>query len=539
MGTHAIDYYYGNSTTAVPTLSATASVSASAKPSLSANASTSATRIGSVSVTSTTAAAATTAPVADPSPVANGKKKRQDVVPTSVITSASISINTTATANVTASAKPSVSASVSTSASPLPTTPSTKTQPITLLLEAIVYGIQILLLLFSSILSPFIQFDSGYSSSTNDYSKAGASGFDAYDSRGTVYVEKGNRHGDEDDDDTDSQYDSLSGRHDQTTSDYSSRYDTAIGTNNNKKLNNSNDRYNQGIGGRYNDSKPTAADTDVSPARPTRGTTPVKRGDTVQRNNKVTKVAEPEGRIGPSTPSSPSRPPRGASNGSPAAVSSPSPVSRTPTGPKKYVAGPHNVEAVPTLSRRDVYSVYTAGSANSRDNTSKESTPVIAPVAAAATTKAGQAGLARTASGKEPKVRCKYCDEKMFMSESSTHVCATGPKSASPAAVPSLAATPAATAGPPPRKPRTASDQKEEKLDGKKVKVVKRFAPTMADELALEVGDVVYVKESFGDGWATGKNETSDDIGVFPLSCVSKTAKSAQNRVQSVYGFKR
>ncbi|KAJ3027397.1 UNVERIFIED_CONTAM: hypothetical protein HDU68_003910 [Siphonaria sp. JEL0065] len=516
----AIDYYYGNSATALPTVSVSATVSASisAKPTLAANTSASASPSvspsASASQTTTVAVAVTTT---DQSAVANGKKKRQDVVPTStslLTASAATSVATTATANVTASVEPSVSASVSVSASPIPTTPSPKTQPMLLFLEAIVYGIQILLLLFASILSPFIQFDSGYSS--NDYSKSGPNGgFNTYDSRGTVYVEKGNRHDDdEDDDEADSR-----------------RYDTAIGTNNNNnKFSNSNDRYNQGTGGRYTDPKPAA---DLGPARPVRGTTPVKRGDTIQRNNTVTKVAEPEGRIGPSSPSSPSGLPRGANNASPSVSVPPTSVSRTPTGSKKYVAGPHNVEAVPTLSRRDVYSVYTTGSANSRDNTSKESTPVFAPVAAAATTKPGQVGLTRTVGGKEPKVRCKSCDEKMPMSETAAHVCATGPKSAS------LAAARPVAAGPLPRKPRTASDQKAEKLDGKRVKVVKRFAPTMADELALEVGVVVHVKESFGDGWANGKNETSDDTGVFPLSCVSKTAKSAQNRVQSVYGFKR
>ncbi|KAJ3384187.1 hypothetical protein HDU84_003091 [Entophlyctis sp. JEL0112] len=107
----------------------------------------------------------------------------------------------------------------------------------------------------------------------------------------------------------------------------------------------------------------------------------------------------------------------------------------------------------------------------------------------------GRAG----AGGAGPKVRCRYCNEKMLASETSAHVCPPGTitnavNNAATAAVATGSASKDDTPGP------------VEKLDGKKVKVVKRFAATMGDELALELGDVVLVEESFEDGWAVGRN---------------------------------
>ncbi|KAJ3387081.1 hypothetical protein HDU84_001054 [Entophlyctis sp. JEL0112] len=231
---------------------------------------------------------------------------------------------------------------------------------------------------------------------------------------------------------------------------------------------------------------------------------------------------------------------------------------------RKYTAGPHNSGAPiaggnAAAVRRDVYSVYTvssdagvgaapaplnnaATSANSR-RTSEPDVPAthqkqqqqrIAPPASsgrgksslsapqavasagpvdrrapasAAPSAASDVGSSTSSSGAVrrsnstgragtggagPRVRCRYCNEKMLASETSTHVCPPGSITN---------AVNDAAAGPKNENPPHA-----EKLDGKKVKVVKRFAATMGDELALELGDVVLVEESFEDGWALGKN---------------------------------
>ncbi|KAI9345566.1 hypothetical protein BDR26DRAFT_856277 [Obelidium mucronatum] len=536
LGRDAISYY---NPTPLPT-KATATTNVTTSATVRTTSVNSTTTTG-VSITTTSIVATVAAvPTSDlPTTIENGKKRRQD--PVNTVTSSTTSAAGNVTTSITSRSVTSNTTSIASTQTNATTTaisnpPSSGSQPTVVFLEAIAYGIQILLLLFSAILAPFVKDDDL------------ASKPDGFDSRGTVYVEKNKRGSDDEggDEDDESRYNGRSetSRYDSSRYDESSvnRYkDTVPAVATADRYNNGKDKYNNGAevigGGRY---RPDA-DVPVPIARPVRGAgsvspasglsspVPSRRNEGVVRNPTVTKVSEPEGRIGPSSVS-PSRPPRGASSSNS--------VERTPTGSKKYVAGPHNVEAVPTLSRRDVYSVYTAGggsSANSRDTSQKESSAITSS-SGAATVKpaAGQAGVSRSPSGKEPKVRCKYCDEKMLMSETASHVCASPNAATSTPAV-----APTASAAPPGRKPRADSERKEEKLDGKKVKVVKRFAPSMGDELALEVGDVVFVKESFGDGWASGKNETSDEIGVFPLSCVSKTAKSAQNRVQSVYGFKR
>ncbi|KAJ1542356.1 hypothetical protein HK405_010033 [Cladochytrium tenue] len=51
-------------------------------------------------------------------------------------------------------------------------------------------------------------------------------------------------------------------------------------------------------------------------------------------------------------------------------------------------------------------------------------------------------------------------------------------------------------------------------------RAIAAFAPRLADELALGVGDVVVVSRAFGDGWAAGENLHSAARGVFPLQNV-------------------
>ncbi|KAI8328422.1 hypothetical protein BC941DRAFT_476934 [Chlamydoabsidia padenii] len=51
--------------------------------------------------------------------------------------------------------------------------------------------------------------------------------------------------------------------------------------------------------------------------------------------------------------------------------------------------------------------------------------------------------------------------------------------------------------------------------------VVHPYPPQVADELGLQVGDIVCLAIGFDDGWALGFNVTTGSKGVFPLVCVS------------------
>jgi hypothetical protein len=52
-------------------------------------------------------------------------------------------------------------------------------------------------------------------------------------------------------------------------------------------------------------------------------------------------------------------------------------------------------------------------------------------------------------------------------------------------------------------------------------KVVQRYTPQLIDEIQLNIGDVVIVKERFDDGWGAGLNITTESEGSFPLNCLS------------------
>ncbi|KAI8620051.1 hypothetical protein BC830DRAFT_1101028 [Chytriomyces sp. MP71] len=262
---------------------------------------------------------------------------------------------------------------------------------------------------------------------------------------------------------------------------------------------------------------------------------------------------------------SPTRPPRQARGGQSAAAIAA--AAAAGAAPKKYQAGPHNAPAaVPVMRNQSVYSVYTVASDKQRDsdtsrlagdeesNVSSISTaPVITHVASSGNPNGrgrvvGSTGmeLSRSDSGKEPKVRCKYCNEKMPLSQSSSHVCPVKDVVQN-SAVPEIAPMKKID-GPLVRRERSQSivasrsrstereATPQEKLDGKLVKAVKRFAPQMDDELAMEVGDTILVEASFEDNWAVGTNQVTDEYGAFPLHCVSRSAQSGMKRVQSIYG---
>ncbi|KAI8618146.1 hypothetical protein BC830DRAFT_1110213 [Chytriomyces sp. MP71] len=262
---------------------------------------------------------------------------------------------------------------------------------------------------------------------------------------------------------------------------------------------------------------------------------------------------------------SPMRPPRQARGGQSAAAIAA--AAAEGAAPKKYQAGPHNAPAaVPVMRNQSMYSVYTIASNKHRDsdtsrlvgdeesNLSSISTaPVITHLAPAGNPNGrgrevglSGAGLSRSDSGKEPKVRCKYCNEKMPLSQSSSHVCPVKDVVQN-SAVPEIAPMKKID-GPLVRRERSQSivasrsrstereATPQEKLDGKLVKAVKRFAPQMDDELAMEVGDTILVEASFEDNWAVGTNQVTDEYGAFPLHCVSRSAQSGMKRVQSIYG---
>ncbi|KAJ3413055.1 hypothetical protein HDV05_008576 [Chytridiales sp. JEL 0842] len=54
------------------------------------------------------------------------------------------------------------------------------------------------------------------------------------------------------------------------------------------------------------------------------------------------------------------------------------------------------------------------------------------------------------------------------------------------------------------------------------LRIIHPYTPTLADELALEVGSDVILLKSFDDGWALGMNPTTGIQGAFPLVCVCK-----------------
>ncbi|RKO90656.1 hypothetical protein BDK51DRAFT_41901 [Blyttiomyces helicus] len=71
---------------------------------------------------------------------------------------------------------------------------------------------------------------------------------------------------------------------------------------------------------------------------------------------------------------------------------------------------------------------------------------------------------------------------------------------------------------------------------GRYMKVVESYDRQLEDELTLVVGDVVFVEESFDDGWAIGRNEDTNESGAFPMSCLESLAASTNGRTRSIVG---
>ncbi|KAJ1566131.1 hypothetical protein HK405_010892 [Cladochytrium tenue] len=134
------------------------------------------------------------------------------------------------------------------------------------------------------------------------------------------------------------------------------------------------------------------------------------------------------------------------------------------------------------------------------------------------------------AAKKEPKVRCRTCQEKMPISASSSHVCPGLPGQGEQAQ----------RSKEPPRNGGGGGGggggDQGRPAAGKRMKVIKRHKPQLEDEVGLEVGDSVDIEDVFEDGWGVGTNSVTGDYGAFPLACLGGNNKSMKQRVQSMYG---
>ncbi|TPX63273.1 hypothetical protein SpCBS45565_g06738 [Spizellomyces sp. 'palustris'] len=69
------------------------------------------------------------------------------------------------------------------------------------------------------------------------------------------------------------------------------------------------------------------------------------------------------------------------------------------------------------------------------------------------------------------------------------------------------------------------------------MKVVEPYAAQLGDELSLMIGDVVTVEEEYDDGWGVGRNESTGEVGAFPVTCLEPLDYSVQGeRPKSVIG---
>jgi hypothetical protein len=70
--------------------------------------------------------------------------------------------------------------------------------------------------------------------------------------------------------------------------------------------------------------------------------------------------------------------------------------------------------------------------------------------------------------------------------------------------------------------------------DGKSTtfKVIQTYSPQLIDEIQLNIGDVVIVKETFDDGWGSGLNITTESEGSFPLNCLGNLKSVDSNKLE-------
>ncbi|KAI8337804.1 hypothetical protein BD560DRAFT_413152 [Blakeslea trispora] len=64
--------------------------------------------------------------------------------------------------------------------------------------------------------------------------------------------------------------------------------------------------------------------------------------------------------------------------------------------------------------------------------------------------------------------------------------------------------------------------------------VIHAYPPQMADELALNVGDIICLALHFDDGWALGYNVTTGLKGAFPLVCITPASEESLGQLLNI-----
>ncbi|KAI8335244.1 hypothetical protein EDC96DRAFT_524940 [Choanephora cucurbitarum] len=64
--------------------------------------------------------------------------------------------------------------------------------------------------------------------------------------------------------------------------------------------------------------------------------------------------------------------------------------------------------------------------------------------------------------------------------------------------------------------------------------VIHPYPPQMADELALNVGDIICLALHFDDGWALGYNVTTGLKGAFPLVCITPASEESLGQLLNI-----
>lgn len=75
---------------------------------------------------------------------------------------------------------------------------------------------------------------------------------------------------------------------------------------------------------------------------------------------------------------------------------------------------------------------------------------------------------------------------------------------------------------------------------GEKMTIYRQFVPTLSDELAVEVGEVVAVVQAYDDGWAKVRKDGQETVGLIPLDCFRAKGEDmpaflASKRISSIY----
>lgn len=65
---------------------------------------------------------------------------------------------------------------------------------------------------------------------------------------------------------------------------------------------------------------------------------------------------------------------------------------------------------------------------------------------------------------------------------------------------------------------------------GETVVVIETYEGKCADELSLVIGELIYIKKEFDDGWAVGIEQKSKKEGVFPIMCTAKLVTATNGK---------